>query len=64
MSKIHSIILMDRKNLLKRKGMQMNNKMYGKPLSITTNGLKNSFEELLTILMNRFHNTRTNTKQL
>ncbi len=35
---------------LKRKMMQLNYKMYGTPLSITSNGLKISFDELLSTL--------------
>ena len=46
------------KNMFKRKGMEMNNKMYGTPISITANGLKTSFDELLNILMNRLKQTR------
>lgn len=34
--------------IIKRKMMQMNYKMYGTPLSITSNGLKISFDELLS----------------
>lgn len=34
----------------KRKMMQLNYKMYGTPLSITSNGLKISFDELLSTL--------------
>jgi hypothetical protein len=37
-------------NFLKRKGMEMNYKMYGTPVSITTNGLKISFHELFTLV--------------
>ena len=50
------------KSFLKRKAMELNYKMYGTPLSITTNGLKTSFDSLLTILMDRFQETRTNTE--
>lgn len=46
------------KNVFKRKGMEMNNKMYGTPISITANGLKTSFDELLNILMNKLKQTR------
>jgi hypothetical protein len=37
-------------NLLKRKTMQLNNRMYGTPLSISSNSLKVSFERLVTLL--------------
>ena len=40
-------------NLFKRKGMELNNKMYGTPLSITTNGLKTSFDDLMKILTDK-----------
>lgn len=33
--------------------MQMNYKMYGTPLSITSNGLKISFDELLSTLTDK-----------
>ncbi len=42
----------------KRKLMTMNFKMYGTPLSITTNGLKISFEELLSTLTKKFNALR------
>lgn len=60
--KIHSqnIIMMQIKNPqdyidrqtspFKRRLMQMNYKMYGSPVSLTSNGLKISFDELLSIL--------------
>ena len=40
-------------SLFKRKGMELNNKMYGTPLSITSNGLKTSFDNLLKILTDK-----------
>ena len=40
---------------LKRKMMQMNYKMYGTPIIITSNGLKISFEELLSILTDKLN---------
>ncbi len=40
-------------NGFKRKMMQMNYKMYGTPLSITSNGLKVSFDELLLTLTDK-----------
>lgn len=46
-------------SLLKRKGMELNNKMYGTPLSITSNGLKTSFDNLLKLITQKFQETRT-----
>ncbi len=46
------------KNLFKRKGMQMNYKMYGTPISITVNGLKTSFDDLMNILMTRIRKSK------
>jgi hypothetical protein len=45
-------------NVLKRKGMQMNYKMYGTPLSISTNALKISFQELIPLIQRRFQESR------
>ena len=42
----------------KRKMMQLNYKMYGTPLSITSNGLKISFDELLSTLTNKLNAAR------
>ena len=42
----------------KRKMMELNFKMYGTPLSITSNGLKISFKELLTTLTNKLNTSR------
>ena len=42
----------------KRKMMQMNFKLYGTPLSITSNGLKISFEELLSTLTEKLKQAR------
>lgn len=54
----------DRQNsLLKRKGMELNYKMYGTPLSITANGLKIPFQELLALVTQKFQETRTNAQQ-
>ena len=50
-------------SLIKRKGMQFNYKMYETPLSITSNGLNTSFDHLLAILTDKFHETRTNAQQ-
>jgi hypothetical protein len=54
----------DRQNsLFKRKSMELNYKIYGTPLSITTNGLKVPFQELLTLITQKFQETRTNAQQ-
>ena len=45
-------------SLFKRKGMELNNKMYGTPLSITANGLKTSFDNLMTILTDKLQASR------
>ena len=42
----------------KRKMMQLNYKMYGTPLSITSNGLNISFDELLSTLTDKLKATR------
>ncbi len=42
----------------KRKMMEMNYNMYGSPLSITSNGLKISFDELHKLLLDKFNSTR------
>lgn len=42
----------------KKKMMEMNYNMYGSPLSITSNGLKISFDELHRLLLDRFNSTR------
>jgi hypothetical protein len=42
----------------KRKMMQINFKLYGTPLSITSNGLKISFEELLSTLTDKLKQAR------
>ena len=47
-------------NLIKRKLMQMNNNSYGTPISITTSGLKTSFDELFRLLIKKFEDTRKN----
>ena len=46
------------RNFLKRKGMELNNKMYGTPLSITSNGLKTSLDNLLTMLNDKLLESR------
>ena len=46
-------------SFLKRKGMEYNYKMYGTPLSITTNGLKTSFDNLLNLLTEKFQASQT-----
>ncbi len=45
-------------SLIKRKGMELNNKMYGTPLSITSNGLKTTFDNLLTIITEKLQASR------
>jgi hypothetical protein len=50
--------IVKQKNLLKRKGMELNNRMYGTPLSISANGLKISFDTLLAILNEKFQASR------
>lgn len=45
-------------NFLKRKAMAMNYRMYGTPISITTNGLKISFQELLDLLNKKYQDFR------
>jgi hypothetical protein len=42
-------------SVFKRKMMQMNYKMYGTPLSITSNGLKVSFDDLMRLLTDKLH---------
>lgn len=44
----------------KRKMMSMNHRMYGTPVSITTNGLKISFDELYAILISKLETSRKN----
>jgi len=45
-------------NGFKRKMMTLNYKMYGTPLSITSKGLKISFDELLAILIEKLESSR------
>ena len=49
------------KSLLKRKGMELNYKMYGTPICITANGLKVPFQELFTLVSQKFQEKRTNS---
>ena len=42
----------------KRKMMTLNYKMYGTPLSITSNGLKISFDELLRVITDKLNESR------
>lgn len=44
--------------LLKRKNMSLNNKMYGAPLSLSANGLKISFDDLLELITTNFKKVR------
>lgn len=46
------------KSEFKRKMMQMNYKVYGTPLSITSNGLHISFDELLSTLTDKLKEAR------
>ncbi len=45
-------------NFLKRKAMTMNYRMYGTPISITTNGLKIPFQELIDLLNKKYQDYR------
>ena len=45
-------------SLFVRKGMELNNSLYGTPLQITANGLKISFDNLLTLITKKFEDTR------
>ncbi len=49
-------------NLFRRKGMELNYKMYGTPLSITANGLKIPFQELLALITQKFQEKRTSAQ--
>ena len=51
------------KSLLKRKGMELNYKMYGTPICIIANGLKMPFQELYFLVSQKFQKTRTNGQQ-
>lgn len=54
----------DRQNsLLKRKGMQLNYKMYGTPISITANALKMGFQELYSLVTQKFQEAGINAQQ-
>lgn len=46
-------------NLLKRKSMEFNDKIFGTPLSITANGLKISFQELSALVKQKFLESRS-----
>lgn len=45
-------------SVFKRKGMELNNKMYGTPLSLTSNGIKTSFDDLMKILIVKLQASR------
>lgn len=47
-------------NAFKKQLMAMNDKYYGTPIHISANGLKIKFEELETLLMERFETIRPN----
>jgi hypothetical protein len=44
-------------NLLKRKAMELNYRMYGTPVCIATTGLSISFDELYTLVTEKFRET-------
>ena len=46
------------RSLFKRKGMELNHRMYGTPLSITANALKVPFGELFDLLQRRLEEKR------
>jgi hypothetical protein len=48
-------------SLFVRKGMELNNRLYGTPLSLTANGLKISFDDLLATVTKKFEETRMNS---
>jgi hypothetical protein len=50
-------------SLFKRKGMELNFKMYGTPLIITANGLKIPFEDLLALLTKGVEESRMKVLQ-
>lgn len=45
-------------SMFQRKIMQLNYKMYGTPLSITSTGLKISFDDLVKIIMDKFEESK------
>lgn len=47
--------------LLKRKGMALNYKMYGTPISVTANALKIPFPEIYSLVIQKFEETRSNS---
>lgn len=47
-------------SLFVRKSMELNNRLYGTPLSQTANGLKISFDDLLALVSEKFENARRN----
>jgi hypothetical protein len=49
-------------SFLKRKGMQMNFRSYGTPVSISPTSLKTSFDELYQAITNKFHEKKSNTE--
>ena len=50
-------------SFLKKKGMQLNYKSYGTPISITSTGLKTSFDELYEIITNKFMENKHQIKK-
>ena len=45
-------------SLFVRKGMELNNRLYGTPLSLTAKGLKISFDDLLALVSEKFEDAR------
>ena len=50
-------------SLFKRKGMALNYKMYGTPISITANGLRIPFQQLLALIVERHEKIKTDAQQ-
>jgi len=51
-------------SFLKKKGMQLNYKSYGTPISISSTGLKTSFDKLYSEIINKFQQKRNPVQQL
>ena len=51
-------------SFLKRKGMQLSYKSYGTPINISSTGLKTSFDELYSEIINKFQQKRNTVQQL
>ena len=52
------------KNMFQRKLMQLNYKMYGTPVSLTSSGLKISFNDLVKIIMDKFGERKRIAKEI